>query len=135
MGEIISCIVIAAIFLLIGSYNLLIAILGLFPQCRATAMASLKYSRTQRNVRVKGGRIPVVTDYTYQYTVNGRKYSHRGSAHMAGKRISKNPTMVYVKRFPRYAYPGRFTAINQWVCGVSMLFMGLLFMAVIVFAS
>ena len=133
MGETIFCIVIAAIFLLIGIYNLLIAILGLFPQCRATAMASLKYSCTQRNVHVKGGRIPVITDYTYQYTVNGRKYSHRGSARVAGKRVSQNAIMVYVKWFPRHAYPGRFTAINQWACGVSMFLIGLMFIAVIVF--
>lgn len=134
MGEMIFCVVIVVIILLISVYNLLIAILGLFPRCRAMVMGRLKHARTQRNVPAKGGKIPVVTNYTYQYTVNGRKYSHRGSLYAAGKRVSKNVTLVYVKWFPRHAYPERFTAINQWVCGIGMLLIGLMFIAVIVYA-
>ena len=134
MGEMIFYTVFVAIILLIGLYNLLIAILGLFSNCRATALGVLKYARTQRNVPVKGGKIPIVTDYMYQYTVNGKKYSYSSSGRFTKGNLRRNVTMVYVKWFPRHAYPQKFTAIKQWALGISMLLIGLMFIAVIVFA-
>ncbi|MBQ9132763.1 MAG: hypothetical protein IJX62_09905 [Clostridia bacterium] len=52
---------------IIGLWNLMIAILGLFPQCRATVAGTLSNTKTQRNVRTGKGhtRIPILTDYTY----------------------------------------------------------------------
>ena len=133
MNEMIFCIVITAITFLISIYNLLIAILGLFPKNRAIAKGTLKYKNTQRNVQAKYGKIPVMTDYTYQYTVNGRTYNYRGSIHAAGKRVSKNAPMEYVKWFPRHAYPWRFTAGLQWAWGIGLFVIGLMFTLVIVF--
>ena len=131
MGETIFCIVVTVITLLIGIYNLSIAILGLFSKHRAIVIGTLKNKNTQRNVQARWGKIPVKTDYTYQYTVNGRKYNYHGSVFAAGKRVSKTAPMVYVKWFPRHAYPWRFTAVNQWAWGICMLVMGLTFTLVI----
>jgi len=52
MGELIFCIVVVVILLLVGGYNLLIAILGLFPKFKDTTVGTLQKKRTQRNVRI-----------------------------------------------------------------------------------
>ncbi len=133
ISEKIFCIVLTAFTFIISIYNLLIAILGLFPKNCAIAKGTLKNKNTQRNVQARWGKIPVMTDYTYQYTVNGRKYNYHGSVHAAGKRVTKNAPMVYVKWFPRHAYPWRFTAELQWAWGIGLFVIGLMFTLVIVF--
>ena len=134
MGELIFCITIIAIVVLISFYNLLIAILGLFPKFRATASGTLQKTNTQRNVRVRGGTLPVVTHYTYKYTVNGKKYSYSSSICSTKSRLYQTVSMVYVKWFPRHAYPKKFTAITQWAWGISMLIIGVLFIITMIFA-
>ena len=47
--------------------------------------------------------------------------------------IIKSP-MVYVKWFPRHAYPEKFTAITQWAWGISMLCIGVLFIITVIVA-
>lgn len=135
MDELTFCIVVTAIAFLIGFYNLLIAILGLFPSFRDTAVGTLHKRRTERNVPIRHGRkIPIVTNYTYQYTVNGKKYRYSSLGYFTKGHLYKKVTMVYVKGFPRYAYPQKFTATTQWSLGLCMLFMGLMFTFVILFA-
>ena len=134
MGEIVFGIVVVVIILFISFYHLLIAILGLFPQFKATAIGTLQKKRTQRNVRVRGGTIPALTNYTYQYTVNGKKYRYHSSGYFTKGHLYKNVTMVYVKWFPRHAYPEKFTATTQWSWGLGLLLIGLLFIIVIVSA-
>ena len=134
MGELIFCIAIIAIILLISFYNLLIAILGLFSKFRATTSGILLKTNTQRNVRVRGGKLPVVTYYTYKYTVNGKKYSYSSSICSTKRRLYQTVSMVYVKWFPRHAYPEKFTAITQWAWGISMLFIGVLFIITVIVA-
>ena len=129
----IFCIVVVVILLLIGGYNLLIAILGLFPKFKDTTVGTLQKKRTQRNVRIRGGSVPVVTDYTYQYTVNGKKYKYSSSGRFTKSHLHQKVTMVYLKLFPRYAYPERFTPITQWICGVGMLLLGVMFIIGIFF--
>lgn len=135
MEEMIFGIVVTAILMLIGLYNLLIAILGLFDRFKAMAVGTLLKKRSRRNVRTKGGFIiPVVTDYTYEYKVNGKKYRYSSSGRFTKAHLYKNVTMVYVKWFPRYAYPEKFTATNQWLIGISMFVMAVLFTVAIVCA-
>ena len=134
MGDLILGIASAAILLIFSFYNLLIAILGLFPKYRATAVGTLQNRRTQRNVRVKYGTLPVVTDYTYQYTVNGKKYKYSSSGQFTKRNLYQKVTLVYVKWFPRHAYPEKFTGTTQWICGLSLLFLGILMIVATVLA-
>lgn len=129
--ETIFCIAVTAITLLISIYNLLIAILGLFPKNLLISKGTLKHKNTQRNVQAKYGKIPVMTNYTYQYTVNGREYNYHGTVHAAGKQVTKNAPMEYVKWFPRHAYPWRFRGTIHWIWGISMLTIGISFTLVI----
>lgn len=126
MGEIAFGIVVVVVIFSISFYHLLIAILGLFPQYKATARGTLKKERTQRNVRVRYVTIPFLTHYTYQYTVNGKKYRYNSSGRFNKGCLHKNITLVYVKWFPHHAYPEKFAATTQWSWGIGLLLIGLL---------
>ena len=135
MGEVVFYITVITIVLLISFYNLLIAILGLFPRFRATAVGTLQKTRTQRNVRTRRGLIiPFLTNYTYKYTANGKKYRYSNLIYSTRSRLHQKVPMVYVKWFPRYAYPKKFTASTQWIFGIGMLIMGILFIIAVVIA-
>lgn len=61
--------------IIIGLWNLLIAILGLFPQCLSTTIGTLSNTKTHKNVKGRWGTsIPTLTNYAYSYEVNGNKY-------------------------------------------------------------
>ena len=135
MNETVFGIVVVWIILFISFYHLLIAILGLFPNFKATAKGTLQKKHTQRNIRVKNGTIPVLTHYTYSYIVNGKEYRYHSSGRFTKGHLYKNVTMVYVKWFPRHAYPEKFTATMQWIWGLGLLLIGLLLMIAIASVS
>lgn len=121
--------ILAAIFLLIGGWNLMIAILGLFPKCRETAVGTLEKPNVYRNVPAKHGRIiPILTKYVYTYTVKGRLYRYTREDAMSERRLFKKATMVYVKGFPRHAYPNKFTGEMEWIFGLLFFLPGLYFL-------
>ena len=128
-------VLVTVISFLIGIWNLTIAILGLFPKCKAMASGTLTKVFTERNVRVKYRTIPVLTQYTYTYTVKGRTYRYRSEGFHSGRRLFAKVAMVYVKGFPRHAYPNRFSGVNEWILGISMLVMGCLFLFAFVFGA
>lgn len=118
---------IAAAFILIGLWNLTIAVLGLFPRFHSTAVGSLTTTNTYKNMRTRSGtRIPNVTKYTYTYTVNGRKYKYTSEGHHSKRRLTRKTTIVYIKWFPRHGYPNEFKGTLEWIYGIGMLFLGLL---------
>ncbi len=114
---------------LIGLWNLMIAILGRFPKFLSTSVATLKSASTVRNVN--GGRnrfIPVSTKYVYVYTVDGKEYKYRTEKEHRRKRpLYKKVPMVYVKWFPRRAYPHKFSGTAEWVTGIGFMIIGILF--------
>ena len=117
--------VIAALFGLIGLWNLMIAVLGLFPKCRATAVGTLASSNTRRNVPgFRRSKIPIQTHYIYVYTVHAKQYRYASTGSHTKSRLFPKVTMVYVKWFPCCAYPEKFTGIRQWVMAVVM-FLGM----------
>lgn len=123
---------IAIAALLIGLWNLMIAVLGLFPRFHSTAVGSLAKSHTHKNVPTKGGgRIPNLTKYTYLYTVNGREYKYTAEARHKKRRLPRKITIVYVKWFPRHGYPNEFSGAFQWIWGIGMLLWGFLLLYVI----
>lgn len=123
----ISDIIIFAVILLIGLYNLTIAVLGLFPKCRACAVGTLTKSSTLKNVRCRyGGRIRYLTKYSYVYTVNGKNYRHSGEVRCSKRRLFPKTSVVYVKGFPRHAYLNKFQGVKEWTIGITFLFFDLM---------
>ena len=121
-------IVMTVVLFAIGFWNLLIAILGRFPQCCATTVGTLLDVRTRRNVKGRyGSVIPIQTTYLYIYTVNGKTYKYRNSQNRTKQNLFRKAAMVYVKWFPRHAYPNKFTGANEWVAGIFMMLFGILF--------
>lgn len=117
---------IAAVFIAICFWNLLIAILGLFPQCRSSAVGTLVDTNTKKNVRTPRGRIiPILTRYVYLYTVRGKEYRYSARGEHSRRRLPLKTAMIYVKWFPRHAYPDQFRGTREWVLGLVMLYAGI----------
>ncbi len=124
------CIVSAV--LLVGLYYLTIAILGLFPKFRATAVGTLSKAKTYKHVPKRhGGTIPHLTKYVYLYTVNGKVYRHKGEGRYSKRRLHPKGQIVYVKGFPRHAYLNKFRGEKEWIWGVTLLICGLMLLVVL----
>ena len=122
-------IIIVVAFMWIGLWNLLIAILGCFPQFRSTAVATLTKANSKKNVRTRhGGILPIQTRYTYTYTVGGKEYRYASEYHHGKRRLLPKVPVVYVKWFPRHAYPYKFKGTTEWVLGTMSLFGGIMCM-------
>ena len=111
----------------IGLWNLMISVLGLFPQCRSSAIGTLNNSKTKRNVSgFRGSIIPILTDYTYTYYVKGKEYRYSGQGSHTKRHLLPKTSIVYVKGFPRHAYPNKFKGTNEWCIAFVMLLIGIL---------
>lgn len=126
-------IIIVSVFGAVSIYNFTIAILGLFPKFHGTAVGTLLNTDTARNVRVKYGTIPILTNFTYIYTVNGSKYKYRGEKAKHKRYVPQKVHLVFVKGFPRHAYPNRFKGTGEWVFGIFGLFIALMFLWVLIY--
>ena len=119
-------IAIATVIIVISFWNLLIAILGLFPQCCSSAVGTLIDTNTKKNVRTPRGRkIPILTRYIYLYTVKGKQYRHSARGEHSKHCLPLKSTMVYVKWFPWHAYPDKFKGTKEWALGLVMLYAGI----------
>lgn len=127
-------IILTAVFLSIGSWNLLIAILGLFPKLREKSIGVLTKPSTHRNQKTRGGlNIPIITRYGYVYTVKGKEYCYRTEGRFSDRRLLPRAPIVYVKGFPRHGYPHKFKGTKEWMLGSSMLFLGVIWLFVIIY--
>ena len=109
----------------IGLWNLMIAILGLFPQCQSTVIGTLSNTKTKRNVKGRYGTcIPVLTGYAYTYYVKEKAYRYLGQELRTKRHLLPKISMVYVKWFPRHAYPNKFKGTNEWAIAFVMLLIG-----------
>ena len=126
----------AGVVLFIGLWNLTIAVLGLFPKCRASAVGTLTKANTKINHRTRHGHlIPRLTHYAYTYSVNSKLYRYAREIYRSKRRLLPKISLVYVKGFPRHAYPNKFTGAVEWVTGLGMLFLGALFLYILSSAS
>ncbi|MBP3396329.1 MAG: hypothetical protein IKM08_03670 [Clostridia bacterium] len=122
-----------AIMLLAGLWNIMIAILGLFPQLRATAVGTLTKTHTHRNIQPRrGAPIAILARYTYTYNVKGKTYRYTGEMLRSERCLLRKVTMHYVKGFPRRAYPNKFRGTMEWFVGFMLLFFGTLLMIMMV---
>ena len=128
MEDYIFLIVASAIAVLIGLWNLMIAVLGCFPKLLCTALRSLAKTNTLKNVPLKhGGCIPNLTKYTYVYAVNGKQYKYSAEKRTHKRNLFSKVIMVYVKGFPRHAYPNKFTGFKEWSIGIFLIILGTMF--------
>lgn len=119
-------IAVIAVIIAIAFWNLLIAILGLFPQCCSSAVGTLVDKNTKKNVRMPRGRkIPILTRYVYLYTVKGKQYRCSSHVERSKRRLPLKTSMVYVKWFPWCAYPDKFKGTTEWALGLVMLYAGI----------
>lgn len=119
--------IIIAIVIAIGLWNLMIAVLGLFPQCLCTAVGTLSKANTKKNIRTRHGhRIPTLTRYKYIYKVNGKEYHYSSEEIYSKRRLMPKIPLVFVKWFPRRAYPNEFKGTNEWIIGLCMFSMGII---------
>ena len=124
-------IVISIAIILAGCRYLIIAILGLFPKFQRKSVANLKKASSFKNVHLgRGGSVfvPNLTDYTYVYTVNGKKYRYSGHITRSKSNLLPKVILVYVKGFPRHVYPDRFKGTYEWIMGFFCIFMSILFL-------
>ena len=99
--------------------------MGLFPQCLSTAVGTLSNKKTHRNVKGRrGSTIPILTNYAYSYRVKGKLYRYSGQERHTKRHLLPKTSMVYVKWFPRHAYPNKFKGEKEWVMAFIMLLIG-----------
>ena len=86
-------------------------------------------ANSKKNVRTRhGGILPIQTRYTYTYTVGGKEYRYASEYHHGKRRLLPKVPVVYVKWFPRHAYPYKFKGTTEWVLGIMSLFGGIMCM-------
>jgi hypothetical protein len=122
------------LLLLIGIWNLTIAILGLFPRFRATTVGTLIHTNTRRIIRVRRGKIPIRTCYVYAYRVNGKEYRYKADQYRSKQNLHRKASMVYVKWFPRHVYPNKFTGEMEWPVGICLIILSTVYLYAIISA-
>lgn len=63
----------ATICIIIGLWNLMIAILGLFPKFQSKTVGTLTKAKVYKNTHGKHYIIPILTRYVYTYNVKKKK--------------------------------------------------------------
>ncbi len=121
------------IMIVIGLWNIMVGILGLFPKFRAETIGTLTKAKVSRNIRNKYGRlIRVYTRYAYTYTVRGRNYRYSNEGAHSKRRLLPKARIIYIKWFPRHAYPYKFKGTREWVIGICFLVLGLMYAYLII---
>lgn len=116
----------AAVLTVLALYNLTIAILGLFPAMRTRAVGSLSKTTAHRNVRGRYHVIPLILRYTYTYSHKGKTYHYTAESFHSKKRLHQRVSMIFVKGFPRHAYPNKFKPTKEWLYSFLLLILAAL---------
>ena len=97
-----------AVFALAGVFFWVQFIFSRRPKSTAKTGAILREATHKKNVTVRSRRgrvfIKNLTKALYIYTVNGVEYGIRGEFHATKRQTPRFVPVVYVKRFPRFAY-------------------------------
>ena len=122
-----SMIIFVVVFIPIGIWKLVHGILSLFPCFLSSAAGKLVYTNTKKNVKgFRGLTIPLLTTYRYDYYVNRKKYTYSSKILDYKSCLSSRVTMVYVKWFPRRAYPNKFHRTDTFCIAAFFLLLGAL---------
>ncbi len=121
-----------AVFALAGVFFWVQFIFSRRPKSTAKTGAILREATHKKNVTVRSRRgsvfIKNLTKALYIYTVNGVEYGIRGEFHATKRQTPKFVPVVYVKRFPRFAYMddiGSFSDIRYGLWGGILVAWGL----------
>lgn len=115
-----------AVLILIGLFFLWLAFRGRKPENLVETVGALTRRQHFKNVQLRHRRVKNLTDYAYSYTVGGRTYKLSGIEWIHPRKLFPKTTIVYLKGFPRVAYIGEFTGIQEWALAIVFLVMGLL---------
>jgi len=121
-----------AVFALAGVFFWVQFIFSRRPKSTAKTGAILREATHKKNVTVRSRRgrvfIKNLTKALYIYTVNGVEYGIRGEFHATKRQTPRFVPVVYVKRFPRFAYMddiGSFSDIRYGLWGGILVAWGL----------
>lgn len=121
-----------AVFALAGVFFWVQFIFSRRPKSTAKTGAILRESTHKKNVTVRSRRgsmlIKDLTKALYIYTVDGVEYGIRGEFHATKRQTPRFVPVVYVKRFPRFAYMddiGSFSDIRYGLWGGILVAWGL----------
>ena len=121
-----------AVFALAGVFFWVQFIFSRRPKSTAKTGAILREATHKKNVTVRSRRgsmlIKDLTKALYIYTVNGVEYGIRGEFHATKRQTPRFVPVVYVKRFPRFAYMddiGSFSDIRYGLWGGILVAWGL----------
>ena len=115
-----------AVLILIGLFFLWLALRGRKPENLVETVGDLTRRQHFKNMQIKSHKVKNLTDYAYSYTVDGRTYRLSGIQWTHPRKLFRKATIVYLKGFPRVAYIGEFTGIQEWTLAIAFLAMGLL---------
>ena len=123
--------------LILGSYYIAIGILFCFPKNRAYTLGKLEKTKGAKNVHIRavGSKyrtvvVPHWTNFTYSYTVNGKTYKTSGSVANSPKQLPYRPSIVYIKRMPRYAFVRGLTMFQRPIWGFALIVVSILFLII-----
>ena len=121
-----------AVFALAGVFFWVQFIFSRRPKSTAKTGAILREATHKKNVTVRSRRgrvfIKNLTKALYIYTVDGVEYGIRGEFHATKRQTPKFVPVVYIKRFPRFAYMddiGSFSDIRYGLWGGILVAWGL----------
>ncbi|MBP3666669.1 MAG: hypothetical protein J6K29_06415 [Clostridia bacterium] len=121
-----------AVFALAGVFFWVQFIFSRRPKSTAKTGAILREATHKKNVTVRSRRgsmlIKDLTKALYIYTVDGVEYGIRGEFHATKRQTPRFVPVVYVKRFPRFAYMddiGSFSDIRYGLWGGILVAWGL----------
>ena len=112
------------LMLLPGLFFTILAICSLNPSNLISTTGELSRKKDFKNYKLKNRSVPNAVEYSYTYTVNGKRYHLRGVQHTHSRNLHKRIAIVYLRGFPSCAYEEHFPAhkngylqsvLPQWV--------------------
>lgn len=110
--------------LLQGAFFAVLSIQSKNPNNLISTTGKLTQRKSYKNYRIKNRTVPNVTEYTYTYIVNGKRYHLRGNHYAHPRNVRKRVTIVYLRGFPRCAYEEHYSGTLEWLLAISLIALG-----------
>lgn len=78
------------------------------PDNHISTVGTLTRHNSHRNVQTRFGFDPILTSYTYSYTVGGKTYRFKSNINQTKRHLPKKVTIIYLKACPRCAGIGSY---------------------------
>ena len=113
------------LMLLPGLFFTILAICSLNPSNLISTTGELSRKKDFKNYKLKNRSVPNAVEYSYTYTVNGKRYHLRGVQHTHSRNLLKRIAIVYLRGFPSCAYEEHFSGTQEWLLAISFTAMGI----------